>query len=292
MPPKNGFPSHVFLSGDILPLKRAKLSVFDRGFLFGDGIYEVMVQLENGFFYKKAHMDRLQANLDEIGIAYDVGILEEALGPLLQASGLEGKECLVYLQVSRGVAPRKHAFPQGVAPTTMMYALPTTLPRINERSMEGLTLKDLRWHMCHIKSTSLLANVMANSTALTDGFDEGILVRGGQITEGSHTNIFFVREGCLYTHPADRHILNGITRQIVVQLCRQMGLSLIERAVSLEEAPRMEEAFLTGTTTQIASLHQLDGHFYHRPGEIGPMTLRIQEAFAKLRDVDSSLLTL
>src|SRR5690606_31751801 len=213
MLPKGNFPAQVYLNGDILAPDQAKISVFDRGFFFGDGIYEVMVQLENGIFYKKAHLDRLQRNLDEIGIGYDVDQLEKAVEPLLRASGLTQRECLIYMQISRGAAPRRHAFPPDTAPTVMMYALPTALPRINEKSMEGVTLEDLRWHMCHIKSPSLLANVMANTAAVVDGFDEGILVRDGTITEGSHTNIFFVKDGSLLTHPADRHILNGLDRK-------------------------------------------------------------------------------
>src|SRR5690606_40654099 len=129
---------------------------------------------------------------------------------------------------------------------------------------------------CHIKSTSLLANVMANTAAVVDGFDEGILVRDGTITEGSHTNIFFVKDGSLLTHPADRHILNGITRRIVLELCREMGIPVIEKGVALEDIAGMEEALLTATTTQIASRPHLHAHSPAPPRESGPTPQRTQ----------------
>jgi len=292
MLPKGNFPARVYLNGEILPPERANISVFDRGFLFGDAIYEAMVQFQGGIFYKRAHWDRLQKNLEAIAVDFRVQDLDRALQPLLKASDLVQKDCFIYIQVSRGVAPRKHAFPVGTPPTAMMYALPLALPHIELRSLAAVTLADFRWHKCHIKSTSLLANVMANTSALRDDFDEAVLVREGLVTEGSHTNIFFVREGSLYTHPADHHILNGIARQIVLQLCRELDIPVVERAVALTEIAGMQEAFLTGTSTQIASLGQLDGHFYQRPGEIGPVTRRIQEAFAQRKALDTSELPL
>lgn len=292
MLPKGNFPSIVYLNGEFLPAEMARVSVFDRGFLFGDGIYEVMVQLEQGMFYKRAHLDRLQRNLEAIGIPYRVEGLERALDPLLEASGLVGRDCMVYMQLSRGTAPRKHSFPQGVPPTVMMYALPLPLPHINTKTMKAISMVDSRWERCDIKSISLLGNVMANGAAIGKGYDEAIMVRDGLITEGSHTNIFFVKDRALHTHPANHHILDGISRKLVVALVRELDIPLIEKAVPLEDIAGMDEAFLTGTTTQIASLVQLDGHTYHAPDEIGPMTHKLQLAFARLRETDSSELTL
>src|SRR5690606_15811014 len=260
MLPKGNFPSHVHLNGEILLVEQAKISVFDRGFLFGDGIYEVMVQLENGIFYKKAHIDRLRSNLEAIGISYDLGGIDTTLESLLEASALRGKDALIYIQFSRGTAPRSHAFPEGVAPTAMMYALPLPLPYINSQSIRGMTLPDQRWELCHIKSTSLLANTMSNTMATGAGSVEAVLIRDGLITEGSHTNIFFVKNSKLFTHPANHNILNGITRRIVLELCLELDIEVVEQAVPHKKMTQMDEAFLTGTTTQIASLAQLDGH--------------------------------
>src|SRR5690606_25926497 len=292
MLPKGNIPSHVHLNGEILPVEQAKISVFDRGFLFGDGIYEVMVQLQNGIFYKKAHIDRLRSNLNAVGIPYDLGEIDTTLESLLEASGLGKKDALIYIQLSRGTAPRSHAFPQGVPPTVMMYALPLPLPYINTQNLRGMTLADQRWELCHIKSTSLLANTMANTLATRAGSVEAVLFRDGLITEGSHTNVFFVKNGKLFTHPANHNILNGITRKIVLELCRELDIEVIEKAVAHSEMTEMDEAFLTGTTTQIASLAQLDGHVYHAPGNIGPVTRKLQSAFAILKDIDSSELEL
>lgn len=288
MLPKGTFPEKVYLNGKIVSSDQANISVFDRGFLFGDGIYEVMVQLERGIFYQKAHLDRLQDNLNKIGIAFRVKELEEQLEHLLQASELTEKPCLIYMQVTRGVAPRKHAYPKGAPPTVMMYALPYSLPHINLKNMKAVTRPDFRWHRCDIKSISLLGNVMSNQAAMDEKADEAILVRDGYITEGSHTNIFFVKDDKVYTHPANNHILDGVTRKIVLKLCNDLDIPVVEKPVSLAEITTMDEAFFTGTTTQIASIAQLDDHVFHESEAIGPITKKLQEAFANLKTLDSS----
>ncbi|NVN19378.1 aminotransferase IV [Muricauda sp. HICW] len=288
MLPKGNFPEKVFLNGEIVSAEDAKISVFDRGFLFGDGIYEVMVQLENGIFYKKAHLDRLQDNLNKIGISYDVKNIDDALEPLLKASGLTEKSCLIYMQVTRGTAPRKHSYPKDVPASVMMYALPYVLPTINLKHIKAILEPDFRWHRCDIKSISLLGNIMANEAAMDHLADEAALVRDGMISEGSHTNIFFVKNGTVITHPADNHILNGITRMIVLELCQNLDISVIERPIAKDEIKHMDEAFFTGTTTQIASIAILGEHQFYENDNIGKTTKRLQKAFAKLRSMDTS----
>ncbi|MDF0708297.1 aminotransferase class IV [Flagellimonas okinawensis] len=292
MLPTGNFPKKVYLNGEILDSHDAKISVFDRGFLFGDGIYEVMVQLENGIFYKKAHLDRLQDNLDKISILFDVRDIDDALIGLLSASGLSQKSSLIYMQVTRGIAPRKHAYPKGAAASVMMYALPYELPPINPKRMKAIIESDFRWHRCDIKSISLLGNIMTNEAAMESGNDEAALVRNGILTEGSHTNIFFVRDGTVITHPADEHILNGITRKIVLQLCGELGIPVMERPLREEEIPDMDEAFFTGTTTQIASISQLGDHSFGHGDEVGRTTKKLQGAFALLREKDTAETTL
>jgi len=288
MLPKGNFPEKVYLNGEIIASADAKISVFDRGFLFGDGIYEVMVQLENGIFYKRAHLDRLQENLNKIGIPYHVEAIDNDLEGLLKASCLTDKSCLIYMQVTRGVAPRKHSFPKNVPPTVMMYALPYTLPPINPKNMKAILAPDFRWHRCDIKSISLLGNVMSNETAIDTNNDEAALVRDGIISEGSHTNIFFVKDGTVFTHPANEHILNGVTRKIVLKLCSELDIPVMEKPIAESEIEQMDEAFFTGTTTQIAAISQLDDHFFYQNDAIGKTTQKLQYAFAELRASDSS----
>ena len=292
MLPKGTFPDKIFLNSEIISSSEATISVFDRGFLFGDGIYEVMVQLENGLFYKDAHLERLQKNLEKIGIAYDVSEMEAQLDPLLMASNLSNKPCLIYMQVTRGVAPRKHAFPKDTSPTVMIYALPYALPHINTKNIHAILRSDNRWLRCDIKSISLLGNVMANERAMEENAEEAVLVRDGFITEGSHTNIFFVKSGKVYTHPANQLILDGITRKIVLKLCEELDIPLMEKAIGVDEIDNMDEAFLTGTTTQIASIAQLGDHIYHAPNAIGTTTKTLQEAFAGLKKLEPSKLVL
>lgn len=288
MLPKGNFPEKVYLNGEIVSAEDAQISIFDRGFLFGDGIYEVMVQLENGMFYKKAHLDRLQENLDKIGIQYDVKEIDNELEALLKASNLSNDSCLIYIQVTRGIAPRKHSYPKEVPATVMMYALPYTLPPINPKHMKAILEPDFRWHRCDIKSISLLGNIMTNETAMEANTDEATLVRNGVVTEGSHTNIFFVKNGTVITHPANEHILNGISRQIVLQLCKNLEIPVIEKPVTEKEIINMDEAFFTGTTTQVASIAQLDEHIFYTNDDVGGVTRKLQEAFAELRTMDST----
>ncbi|MBO0330226.1 aminotransferase class IV [[Muricauda] lutisoli] len=288
MLPKGNFPEKVYVNGEIVSPENAKISVFDRGFLFGDGIYEVMVQLENGVFYKKAHLDRLQDNLKKIGIDYNVKEIDKQLKPLLKASDLTESSCLIYIQVTRGTAPRKHSYPKGIPASVMMYALPYSLPAVNPKHMKAILEPDFRWHRCDIKSISLLGNIMANEAAISSDSDEAALVRDGMISEGSHTNIFFVKNGTVITHPADKHILNGITRMIALKLCDDLGIPVIERPVAENEIEHMDEAFFTGTTTQVASIAQLGDHIFYNNDQVGDITKKLQESFAQLRKKDTA----
>lgn len=277
------YPEKVFINGEILNHEDAKISVFDRGFLFGDGIYEVMVQINNKFFFGSEHLKRLDNCLKKIGITFDMDSILEKIDSLLIASNLKTKDCLLYMQVTRGIAPRKHAFPTNVTPTLMMYALPFTLPGINPVHISVQTLPDFRWHRCDIKTTSLIGNVMANDSAIIQNHYESVFIRNEKITEASHCNIFFVKNGIVYTHPADENILNGITRIIVLNLCKDLGIPYKEEGIKPAEIHLMDEAFLTGTSTQIASIKSIDDHQYYKGESTGRITKSLQEAFFKLK---------
>ncbi len=277
------YPEKVYLNGEILASKEAKISVFDRGFLFGDGIYEVMVKLNGNFFFGAEHLERLADCLKKVNIKFEISLLQAEIERLLKATSLELEDCLLYIQVTRGVAPRKHSFPKEVSPTLMMYAKPFVLPEINRQTASVISQPDFRWHRCDIKMTSLLGNVMANDFAIQNGHYEAVFHRDGKMTEGSHSNLFFVKEGVVYTHPADEHILNGITREIVLKICRDTKIPYKEEGIPFELISEMDEAFLTGTSTQVASIKQMDDHVYYDGTEPGPVTQRLQELFLETR---------
>ena len=220
------YPDKIYLNGKIVYQEDAKISVFDRGFIFGDGLYEVMVQINETFFYKKAHLDRLQSGLHKINIDYDLSSISEEIGKLLEASGLTNQDCLLYMQITRGVAPRQHSFPKNIHPTVMMYAVPKVLPDINTVHAQVITRSDFRWSRCDIKMTSLLGNVMLNEEAMQHDCYETVLIRDGVVTEASHCNVFFVKNSTVYTHPANEFILDGITRQVVLELCENLKIKV------------------------------------------------------------------
>ncbi len=281
----DSYPKKVYLNGTIVDYKNAQISVFDRGFIFGDGIYEVMVQINGCFFYEAAHLARLDTCLKKINIEFEVERLKNEIPRLLEASELTDKDCLLYIQVTRGVAPRQHSFPKNSEPTIMMYAQSKKLPDINTVNASVLTLEDFRWSRCDIKMTSLLGNVMANERAMQNDCYEALLVRNGIITEASHCNVFFVKDEVIYTHPANEFILDGITRQIVLELCRTLNLEVREEGIPLNRISEMDEAFLTGTSTQIASIRQIDNHSFYDGSNIGELTRKLQTEFFKLKNL-------
>ena len=282
MPNPPTYPSKVFLNGEILNADDAKISVFDRGFIFGDGIYEVMARIEGRFFYREAHMERLRTCLEKIDIPFNVDTLEPEIPRLLKFSGLETKDCLLYIQVTRGVAPRQHSYPREIRPTVMMYAWEKTLPDINKIPASVVLQKDFRWSRCDIKMTSLLGNVMANEFAMAHDCYETVFERDGILTEASHSNVFFVKNGIVYTHPADCFILDGITRQVVLELCEKLGIEVRLEGLPVKDIPHMEEAFLTGTSTQVLAIQNIDNHVLSG-GQAGPITQKLQRAFLDLK---------
>ena len=277
------YPEKVYLNGEIIKVEEAKISVFDRGFIFGDGIYEVMVQINGRFFYGEAHLKRLEECLKKIDIEYDVSQLNVEIPKLLEASKLTSQDCMLYIQITRGVAPRQHSFPKGIQPTVFMYVIPKVLPEINECNIEVVTQQDYRWTKCDIKMTSLLGNILANEHAINNNCYETLFIRDGKITEASHCNVFFIKNNKIYTHPANQFILNGITRQIVLELCEKLNIEVIEEGISISDIKSYDEAFLTGTSTQIASIKKIDDYYLYRDDEIGPITRKLQEAYKELK---------
>lgn len=278
------YPEKIYLNGKIVGQEDAKISVFDRGFIFGDGIYEVMVQIGGRFFYEEAHLNRLQNGLKQIKIDYKVNKIRHAIDELLDATQLTGVDCLLYIQITRGVAPRQHSFPKDIKPTVMMYAVPKILPDISTIHARVISREDFRWSRCDIKMTSLLGNVMLNEEAMQNHCFETILYRNGVVTEASHCNVFFVKNEVVITHPANEFILDGITRQVVVELCKTLDIKIEENPVPAILVHQMDEAFLTGTSTQITAIQKIDDHEFYIDEQVGPVTRKLQEGFLKLKN--------
>ena len=282
--PKKTFPKEVYLNGEWINSEKAFVSVFDRGFLLGDGIYEVTPFYNGKPFRMNDHLDRLQYCLKEIQIGFDAFSLEDLMLEAVSRSGFFQSDCAVYIQITRGVAPRTHFFPEQIQPSVLLYAFPAVLEGFERKLTSVLVSEDLRWHRCDIKSISLMANIKANNEAHRLGLDENVLVRDGYFTEGSHTSIFFVKNNKILTHPEGAHILSGITRKVILEMCCEMDISISEKALHIDELKEVDEVFLTGTTTQILAVKSVflnEKEIFSRQ-DTGDVTRRLQEAFLKL----------
>ncbi|MDT8341975.1 MAG: D-amino acid aminotransferase [Longimicrobiales bacterium] len=272
----------VFLNGAYLPMEEATVSVNDRGFLFSDGVYEVTPAYRGRLFLFDRHRDRLRRGLGELRIEADIEGLGVVHGELLERNGLRDEPVsIVYLQITRGVAPRTHAFPpEPVAPTVYAFARPFQRPAPERwrRGFTAVTVPDRRWARVDVKTVSLLGNVLAQQAAVDAGVDDAILVRDGVALEGAHSNLFAVFGGTLVTHPRSNLILPGITRGFVLELARELGVPVEERPVQVEELAGADELFFTGTTTEVKPCVAVDGRTVG-DGDPGPVTERLSEAF-------------
>lgn len=282
---------HVYLNGEILPLEQARVSVEDRGFLFGDGVYEVTRVLPSGLFAEEAHWQRLQRGIRELKLETPEGFSRELVRgislELLEVNGLKGQQATVYLQLTRGAAPRSHAFPPaGTPPTLYLSVSPFQVPWTQRKEgVSALMLPDLRWARCDLKTVNLLPNILAKQQAREAGVFEALLVRDGVITEGASTSVFVVMGGALYTHPKNHHILPGVTRDIVLSLAHELGMKVHERPVQVVERGHFQEVFLAGTTTEVQPVVVVNGGKVGE-GKPGPVTLALQRALLQRMGVD------
>ena len=270
----------VCFNGAFCPKEEVRVSPDDRGFLFGDGIYEVARTYGGRLFTLGRHLERLRYSLEQIRIrGVDLGKIEGIARELLSRNQLDQRDSIVYLQVTRGAAPRTHAFPNPPSSATLYgYAAPI-VPKFDPiKGVAAITVPDNRWARCDIKSVSLLANCLANQQAAEAGAFEAIFVRDGVALEGSHTSLFAVIGGEVRTAPLTNYVLPGITRGIVLELAQAEGIQARETPIFLHELTRADEIFLAGTTTEVLGVVQLDG----RPvsgGKPGKITSRLREAF-------------
>jgi D-alanine transaminase len=271
----------AYFNGKLLPKDEIKISPDDRGFLFADGIYEVIRWYEGFFYDMEGHMTRLKRSLRELRINWpDVDSFPSVSLELIKTNKLENQPAMIYLQITRGAARRSHSFPKPeVSPTSYAYAwgfIPDTASI--DSGVKVMLKEDIRWSRCDIKSIALLPNTLSFQEACENGMKECIFVRNGLITEGSHSNIFFVIDGTLYTHPESNHILSGITRRNILRIATESGIRIREEALPENRIRFIKEAFITNTSSEVTPVIDLGGNTVG-DGVPGPVTLLIRNKF-------------
>lgn len=273
----------AYVNGRYVRQDRAAASIEDRGYQFADGIYEVCLVIGGRLWDLDGHLARMGRSLDELRIERPMGraALEVVIGELLRRNRLT--DALVYIQTTRGVAPRNHPFPKRVtAPVMVATARPFDLDGSDaqaERGVGVITCEDIRWGRVDIKTISLLPNVLAKQAAVEAGCAEAWLVRDGRVTEGSSSNAWIVAEdGALVTHPKSNEILGGITRETAIACARDLQIKVREEAFTVEEAKAAREAFITSATSLVMPVVAIDGAPVG-DGVPGPVALRLREAY-------------
>lgn len=248
----------VYLNGQYVPLDQAKISVLDRGFLFGDGVYEVIPAYQGQLFRMDDHLQRLENSLAIVRIANPHSRSEwrSILAPLLD----DDKDQYIYLQITRGVAEKRdHAFPQNVPPTVFAMCSDIVPFAGAESGIKAVTLDDSRWQLCHAKTIALLANILHRQTALESGSAEAILHKDGFVTEGAASNVFAVLGGVLVTPPKTNAILHGITRDVILELAVSHHVPCRQAPIPLTALVSASEIWVTSSTREILAVVELDG---------------------------------
>lgn len=275
----------VYLNGQKVDYENAKISIEDRGFQFGDGLYEVVHVYNKRFFHLDRHLARLQQGAKEIYLNLDFGIsnLESICRKAVKESGYE--DASVYIQVTRGAAIRQHAFPDNTSCTWLVIVRECkgNPPEFYENGITCITVPDERWGRCNIKTVQLLANCIAKEKAKRAGSFEAIFHKGGAVIEGSSSNVFIVKDNKLLTHPANKKILNGITRGVVLEIAARNQIEYSEQFFSLDDLFDADEVFLTGTTTEIMPVVKVDGKIIG-DGVPGRLTKLLQKYYKKYID--------
>jgi len=275
----------VYFNNQLLEMSKVLASPFDRGFLFADGVYESIRTYSGKLFKYHEHLERLKRSLGEIRIKFErFEELEKIIYQLAELNNLTGKDFLVYIQITRGVSfPRKHSFPSPDEQPTIFISV-SKLDENTADQQKGVKVilhEDLRWLRCDIKSVSLLPAILANQKAIESNAVEAVLHRKDLITEGSHTNFFGIIKGKVVTAPKSNLILAGITREVVISLCKKLKIKLEEEFIKLNELKNCEEFFITSTTKEIYPVVQIDDRIIGS-GKPGNITKKLQSAFKEL----------
>ncbi|HWJ80419.1 MAG TPA: D-amino-acid transaminase [Niallia sp.] len=270
----------VLMNGEYIPREEAKVDIEDRGYQFGDGIYEVIRVYNSKMFTAKEHLERLLSSSAKINIfiSYSLEELTALLDQLIQKNNLDTG--YIYMQFTRGTSSRNHAFPKGqITPTFIAYTKDFARP-VEQMSngVQAITVEDIRWSRCDIKSLNLLGNVLAKQKAVEADCYESIQYRDLDVTEGSSSNIWIVNDGKIQTHEANQYILNGITRQKVIEVVKENNMELIEKAFSIEELIDADEVFLTSTTSEVTPITAIN-NVPVKEGKVGEVTKKLQVLF-------------
>jgi D-alanine transaminase len=278
-------PDVTFINGRFVSWQDATVSIDDRGFQFGDAVYEVIRIYRGTPFQLEAHLVRLDRSARELSIPepYSRAQWKQWIQHGLGLAGYQ--EAKIYIQITRGVAPREHSFPSQSRPTIVMtirelQGLPSEVRRIG---VAACTREDLRWGRCDIKSVNLLANVLAREEARKAGVFETIFVRDGLVMEGALSNVMVVRDGVVMTAPEGPQILSGVTRTVVLDLVKKEDIPIEERSIPLDTLYAADEVFLTGTTLEVLGVVQIDGKTIGS-GQPGPVTKTLADRWALLTD--------
>ncbi len=272
----------AYLNGQFLPLAETKVSAMDRGFLFGDGVYEVIPVYAGQPFRLQQHLQRLKNSLSaiQLNIGYDLAKLETVIFELIKRNG-EEPEASVYLQCTRGASPvREHIFPKHIEPTVFAYCTPQQSKSMTELSLgiKAITATDIRWQRCDIKAITLLPNVLWRQKAVENHVQETIFINNGFAIEGTSTNLFVITSNQITTPPLSHHILGGITRDLVLELAKQHLLKIQEASISEQQLRCADEIWLTSSSREIAPVIELDG----KPvgtGKAGPLWFKMIQYF-------------
>jgi D-alanine transaminase len=279
--------STVYLNGKYIPKEEAFISVDDRGFLFGDGIYEVTAVYRGKMFRWDRHLARMKRGLSALRIDFDPSTLEEVHDHLIQDNGLAAAQVsYVYTQITRGVAKRTHKFPPDPPPPTV-YLFSGEYRRPARESWENgyrsVIVHDQRWARRDLKTIQLLPNVLGAQAAVDHGVDEIVYVNEGMAIEGSHNNLFMVFGETVVTYPLSNQILSGITREVVIELAKGLGYEVQERPVPLAEMFDADELFHSGTLSEVKPCVEVDGKAIG-DGKVGPVTRALFDAFLAATD--------
>ena len=274
----------VYLNGQFVPLAEAKISVLDRGFIYGDGVYEVVPVYGRRPFRMPQHLKRLQYSLDGIRLPnpHPAAEWEALIADLIERQPFADQA--VYLQITRGVAQRDHAFPQGVTPTVFMMSNPLATPTREQvdRGVAVVTAQDNRWLRCDLKTTSLLGNVLMRQHAVDHDAVETVMFRDGHLTEASASNVLIVRDGVVVAPPKDNLILPGITYDATLEIARTAGVPAEVRAVTHAESMGADEMWLSSSTKEVLAVTVVDGRPFGG-SKPGPIFRRVFEAFQKAK---------
>lgn len=271
----------IIFNGDLKSRSEVKVDIEDRGYQFGDGVYEVIRVYNGELFAGDMHLNRLMdsAKLIQMKVPFTVAEIKARMKELITEDQL--KDGIVYMQLTRGASPRTHSFPTTeVEPVFVAYTKEIPYTGKMKPGVKAVTTDDIRWLRCNIKSLNLLGNIMAKQQAVEAGCDEAIQHRDGTVTEGSSSNVSIVVDGLIKTHPATNLILNGITRQVMLKLCTDHGIPYVEEAFTVEDMMAADEVLYTSTSVEVTPIINIDGQSI-AAGEPGPITQRLQKLFSE-----------